>query len=139
MHIKLPITGSFFCYSHLLAHIARVVKGSLSLAGVALLVAGCAYSPDIRLGRNHVSGLTSKDHKTYIACIKREIKNGTQMFTAEDNGKISLFIGSADPATATGFVEVFRVSGRGVYSVYQRHAWADKGKLINVAQRCSRD
>ena len=139
MHIKLPIIGSIFCYSFLLAHIARVVKGSLSLVGVALLVAGCAYSPDIRLDRNHVSGLTSKDHKTYIACVKRDIKNGTQTFTVEGSGKVSLFIGSADPAPATGLVEVFIVSGRSVYSVYQRHAWADKGKFINVAQRCSRD
>ncbi|MNJ43135.1 hypothetical protein D3C77_381290 [compost metagenome] len=139
MHIKLPIIGSVFCCSFLLAHIARVGKGSLSLVGAALLVAGCAYNPDIRLEQNHIGGLTSKDHQAYIACIKRDIKNGTQAFTVEDSGKVNLFIGSADPATATGLVEVLKINGRGVYSVYQRHAWADKGKLINVAQRCSRD
>ncbi|MNZ31340.1 hypothetical protein D3C78_486340 [compost metagenome] len=74
-----------------------------------------------------------------MACIKHELESGTRTFAVENNGKINLFIGSIDPTTAAGLVELSRASGQTTYTVYQRHAWVDKGRLINAAQGCAKD
>ncbi|MBV7576696.1 hypothetical protein KW846_28660 [Pseudomonas sp. PDM32] len=104
-----------------------------------LLVAGCSHHSDIELDRNHADGVTAKGTQAYIACIKHELTSGTKTFTVENSGSINLFIGSIDPTTAAGLVELSRVNGQTTYSVNQRHAWVDKGRLINAAQECSKD
>ncbi|MNF47748.1 hypothetical protein D3C84_289590 [compost metagenome] len=104
-----------------------------------LLVAGCSHHSDIGLDRNHASGFTAKGTQAYMACLKHELSNGTNTFTVENNGRIKLFIGSIDPTTAAGLVELSRASGQTTYTVYQRHAWVDKGRLINAAQGCAKD
>ncbi|MGO4312355.1 hypothetical protein AB4Z35_21250 [Pseudomonas sp. KB_15] len=114
-------------------------SGKTLLVCIPLLFAGCSHNLDIRLDRNHANGVTVKDTHTYMACIKRELGSGTQIFTEESNGKINLFIGSTDPITAAGLVELSRGNVQTTYTVYQRHAWVDKGRLINVAQGCAKD
>ncbi|MNQ35414.1 hypothetical protein D3C85_488990 [compost metagenome] len=104
-----------------------------------LLVAGCSHHSDIGLDRNHANGVTAKGTQAYIACIKHELTSGTKTFTVEDNGSINLLIGSIDRTTAVGLVQLSRVSGQTTYTVYQRHAWVDKGRLINAAQGCAKD
>jgi len=104
-----------------------------------LLVVGCSHHSDIGLDRNHANGVTAKGTQAYIACIKHELTSGTKAFTVENNGSINLFMGSIDPTTAAGFVELSRASGQTTYTVYQRHAWVDKGRLINAAQGCAKD
>ena len=106
---------------------------------IPLLVAGCSHNLDIKRDRNHASGVTVKDTHTYMACIKHELGSGTQTFTVGNNGKINLLIGSADTIMAAGLVELSRGNVQTTYTVYQRHAWVDKGRLIDAAQGCAKD
>lgn len=115
-----------------------VSNGKVSFLSILLLTTACAHNPDIRLGHDNVSGVTAKGSTDYIACIKNEVQGGAETFTQDENGKTHLFIGSADPNKATGLVELSSSKGETYYSVYQRNAWYDKGRLINTALVCSR-
>ncbi|MDH4608420.1 hypothetical protein [Pseudomonas sp. BN102] len=115
-----------------------IVTGKVSFLSVLLLATGCAYNPDIRQSHDNTSGFTTRENADYVACVKDEVKADTETFTEEENGKTRLFIGSADPNTASGLVEFSSSEGENHYSVYQRNAWQDKGRLINTALACSR-
>lgn len=115
-----------------------IVTGKVSILSILLLATGCAYNPDIRQSHDNTSGLTARDNSAYVACVKDEVKEGTETFTEEENGKTRLFIGSTDPNKASGLVELSSSGGENRYSVYQRNAWQDKGRLINTALMCSR-
>lgn len=108
-------------------------------ACIPLLIAGCSHNLDISRDRNHANGVTVKDTQAYMACIKHALGSGTQTFAVENNDTINLYIGSADPNTAAGLVELSRGNVQTTYTVYQRHAWVDKGRLINAVQGCSKD
>jgi hypothetical protein len=115
-----------------------IVTGKVSFLSILLLATGCAYNPDIRQSHDNTSGFTARDNSDYVACVKDEVKEGTETFTEEENGKTRLFIGSTDPNKASGLVELSSSGGENRYSVYQRNAWQDKGRLINTALVCSR-
>ena len=117
--------------------ITLVRRGKNSVACTLLLAAGCSHNPDIGLDRNHASGVTTQGTQAYMACIKCALGSGTKMFTVENNDTIKLFIGSTNHDTAAGLVELSRGNVQTSYTVYQRHAWVDKGRLINVAQGCA--
>lgn len=106
---------------------------------ILLPVTGCSHNSVIGLERNHANGVTAKGTQAYMDCLKHELSNGTNTFAVENNGRIKLFIGSMDPATAAGLVELSRANGQTTYTVYQRDAWVDKGRLINSAQGCAKD
>lgn len=116
-----------------------VRRGKTSFLCILLLAAGCSHNPDIRLDRNHANGVTAADTQAYMACIKHALGNGTETFVVESNDTINLYIGSADPNTAAGLVELSRGNAQTAYTVYQRHAWVDKGRLIDTAQGCAKD
>lgn len=111
---------------------------TVSLLSILLLAAGCAYNPDIRQGHDNVSGVTAKGNADYIACIKDDIQGGIETFTVEENGKTKLFVGNLDPNKAAGLVELSGSAGGNYYSVHQRDAWYDKGRLIDAAMECSK-
>lgn len=103
-----------------------------------LLLAGCAHNPDIRTSGDNVDGITSKSDKAYIDCVKDEVQSYTSTYTVENGGKTDLFIGSTNPGTTDGLVEVSSANGHSLYTAYQRDAWYDKGRLLDAAQACSR-
>lgn len=115
-----------------------IATGKVSFLSVLLLATGCAYNPDIRQSHDNTSGFTTRENSDYVACVKDEVKADTDTFTEEENGKTRLFIGSTDPNRASGLVELSSSEGENHYSVYQRNAWQDKGRLINTALACSR-
>ncbi|VVN86374.1 hypothetical protein [Pseudomonas fluorescens] len=117
---------------------SSVSSGRVSFLSILLLAAGCAHNPDIRQGGDNFSGVTAKANADYIACIKDDIQGGIKTFTVEENGKTNLFIGSLDPDKASGLVELSGSAGEKRYSVHQRDAWYDKGRLIDAAMECSR-
>lgn len=117
----------------------RIIEtGRVSFLSVLLLATGCAQNPDIRQSHDNTSGFTTRENADYVACVKDEVKSDTETFTEEENGKTRLFIGSTDPNKATGLIELSSTEGENRYSVYQRNAWQDKGRLINTALVCSR-
>ncbi|MDT4855348.1 hypothetical protein FQZ97_896990 [compost metagenome] len=71
-------------------------------------------------------------------CVENGIRQNAQTFTQEENGKTLLFVGSSDPAKASGLVELTSAEGQNQFSVYQRAAWQDRGRLINAALACAR-
>ena len=117
----------------------RIIEtGKVSFISVLLLATGCAYNPDIRQSHDNTSGFTTRENADYVACVKDEVRGDTETFTEEENGKTRLFIGSTDPNKASGLVEFSSSQGENHFSVYQRNAWQDKGRLINTALVCSR-
>lgn len=103
-----------------------------------LLVAGCSQNPDIRQGHGSSSGVTSKYDDEFYDCIKAGIHGSTEVFVVKEREGSSFFLGNPDPAKASGLVEMSGSRGDKNYSVHQRHAWYDRGRLINTANRCSR-
>ncbi|NQD94137.1 hypothetical protein HP532_15930 [Pseudomonas sp. CrR25] len=111
--------------------------GAVLLSGL-LLSAGCAQNPDIRLGHDRASGTTLKGSTAFISCIKDEVREDIDVVATEESGNTNLFVGSLDPNSASGLVEISTAGDETLYSVYQRYAWQDKGRLINTAVMCSR-
>ncbi len=117
---------------------ASIRSGSILILSTLLIATGCStHNPDIRSSRDGTSGFTNKASPDYLNCVKGEIRPDAQTFTAEENGKTLLFVGDTDPAKASGLVELSSGQGQNQYSVYQRNAWQDKGRLINAARLCS--
>ncbi|WP_422420432.1 hypothetical protein [Pseudomonas sp. GZD-222] len=119
--------------------LALARRGKASSACILLLAAGCSHNSDIRFDRNHANGVTTKDTKAYMFCIEHALGSGTETFVVKSNDTINLYVGSADPNTAAGLVELARGNTQTTYTVYQRHAWVDKGRLIDTAQGCAKD
>ncbi|MFZ6048613.1 hypothetical protein ACFW0H_21120 [Pseudomonas sp. CR3202] len=113
-------------------------SGKVLLLSSLLIATGCAQNPDIRASRDGTSGITSRADTEYVNCVKGGIRHDAATFTQEENGKTLFFVGSTDPAKASGLVELSNAPGQNHFSVYQRNAWQDKGRLINAAVMCSR-
>lgn len=117
---------------------ASIRSGTILILTILLTTTGCStHAPDIRSSRDGTTGVTSKANADYLNCVKGEIRHGAQTFTSEADGKTLLFVGDTDPAKASGLVELSSGQGQKQYSVYQRNAWQDKGRLINAARMCS--
>jgi hypothetical protein len=117
---------------------ASLRNGSILILSTLLIATGCStHNPDIRSSRDGTSGVTSQANPDYLNCVKGEIRQDVRTFTSEENGKTLLFVGDTDPAKAFGLVELSSGQGPTQYSVYQRNAWQDKGRLINAARMCS--
>ncbi|WP_044871452.1 hypothetical protein [Pseudomonas sp. LFM046] len=116
---------------------ASIRSGSFVLLSTLLIATGCAQNPDIRASRDGTSGITASGNTDYIACVKEDAGQNAPTFIQEENGKTLLFIGSTNPEKASGLVELSSTGSQSQYSVYQRHAWQDKGRLINAAVMCS--
>ncbi len=117
---------------------AFLLGGKVLLLSTLLIATGCAHNPDIRASRDGTSGVTDRTNPEYVGCVTDGIRQDAETFTLEENGKTLLFVGSTDPAKASGLVELSSAQGQNHFSVYQRHAWQDKGRLINAAVMCSR-
>lgn len=113
-------------------------RGSIWLISTLLIATGCAQTPDIRSSRDGTSGVIVGGNPEYLSCVKADIRQDARTFIQEEDGKTLLFVGSTDPTTASGLVELSNTQGPGRYAVYQRHAWQDKGRLINAARACAR-
>ena len=111
--------------------------GSVLILSTLLIATGCAQNPDIRSSRDGTSGVTSRANPDYMNCVKSGIRHDAQTFTSEENGKTLLFVGSTDPEKASGLVELSDAQGQKQFSVFQRNAWQDKGRLINAAMMCA--
>ncbi|WP_342243236.1 hypothetical protein [Pseudomonas sp. OTU5201] len=116
---------------------ALIRSGSFALLSALLIATGCTHNPDIRASRDGTSGITTRANPDYISCVKDGIRQDAQTFTTEESGKTLLFVGSTEPDKAYGLVELTSGQGQNHYSVYQRNAWQDKGRLINAARMCS--
>ncbi|BAU76029.1 hypothetical protein [Metapseudomonas furukawaii] len=112
--------------------------GRAWLLGALLLATGCAHDPDIRASRDGTSGMTTRPAAEYLSCVKEDVGYRTDTFTEEEDGKTLLYVGSTDPNRASGLVELSSAQGGNHFSVRQRSAWQDKGRLINVALMCSK-
>jgi len=120
-------------------HEYSVVRKGLSAAFLpTLLLVGCAQSPDIRLGHDSYSGTTLKHDVEFFDCIKADVHKGEETFVVKDNETSMLFVGKPDPVQASGLVELSGSPGDRSYSVYQRHAWYDHGRLIKAAVLCAK-
>ncbi|MFC5698093.1 hypothetical protein ACFPU0_21370 [Pseudomonas sp. GCM10022186] len=117
---------------------AFLLGGKVLLLSTLLIATGCAQNPDIRASRDGTSGVTSRADTDYVNCVKDGIRHDAATFTQAENGKTLFFMGSTDPAKASGLVELSSAPGQSHFSVYQRNAWQDKGRLINAAVMCSR-
>lgn len=107
--------------------------------GYLLLVAslvGCSYSQETQLSWNRSNVPAELDRYAYLSCVDRQVSAGPtyQSFTATDG---ELLAGSADPQQARGRVLVEERDGGLQISVWQRHAWQDRGGLINAAYLCA--
>ncbi|MBD2838294.1 hypothetical protein ID144_14695 [Pseudomonas sp. JM0905a] len=116
---------------------ASFLGGSVLILSTLLIATGCAQNPDIRSSRDGTSGVTSRANSDYVNCVKDGIRHDAETFTSEENGKTLLFVGSTDPNEASGLVELSDGQGQKQFSVFQRNAWQDKGRLINAAMFCS--
>lgn len=117
---------------------ASIHSGHLWLLSALLVATGCTHNPDIRGSNDGTTGTTDRSSADYISCVKDGIRSDVTTYTQEEGGKTLLFVGNTDPNQATGLLEVSNTQGEKPYSVYQRHAWQDKGRLINAAMQCSR-
>lgn len=110
----------------------------VALLSVLLLVGGCSQNPDIRHGHGSSSGITQKYDDEFFDCIKSGIHAGAEVFVVKEGETSSFFVGNPDPIKAAGLVEISGSQSDRKYSVYQRHAWYDQGRLITTAVRCSK-
>lgn len=106
-------------------------------AGYLLLVAslvGCSHDSQLSWSRSDAPA--ELDRFAYLACVDRQVSAGpTFRSFSETEGE--LLAGSADPQQARGRVLVAERDGDLQVSVWQRHAWQDRGGLINAAYLCA--
>ena len=121
------------------------MKSSRSVAGAVLLstfatlfMVGCAQNPDVRESHDYTSGTTERSTPAYLGCVKGELQGNVKTYEVDGDNSVRLYVESTDPNKADGLVELHGTGNQRQFTVYQRDAWYDHGRLLDAALMCKK-